>query len=84
MMFGNSEYWKAWQKANVPQAEPEVKPEAVKIDAVTGWRFGFLLGLGFDPVSSLELAHANNVDLHSAEGLIRGGCPTDVAYRILL
>lgn len=85
MLFGgNPEQWKAWREAQMPQAEPETEPQAVEIDPVTGWRYGFLLGLGFDPLDSLEMAFSKNVDLHRAEGLIRSGCPQETAVRILL
>lgn len=83
MMFGNYEAWKKKQEQMAQEAEIVFGP--IEVDSVTAWRFGYLVGLGFDPVSALELAEAVTVDLHKADDLVRGkGCPHDVAMRILL
>ncbi len=84
MIFGNPEQWKAWREANMPQEEVEEAPKGVEIDSVTGWRFGYLVGSGFDPISALKLAQARDVDLHRASDLLGQGCPVDTAVRILL
>lgn len=83
MIFGDPAYWEQWRKLNIPKSEPE-EPEKISVDPVTGWRFGFLLGLGFEPDSALEMAFSRDVDLHRAEGLVSGGCPLETAVRILL
>ena len=84
MIFGNSDYWKAWREANMPKEEVEEAPKGVEIDSVTGWRYTFLLGLGFEPLDCLEMAVNRNVDIHRASDLLGQGCPVDTAVRILL
>jgi hypothetical protein len=54
------------------------------MDGITGWRFGYLLGAGYDPEAALLIAQDSGVDLHRAADLIHNGCPTDTALRILL
>jgi hypothetical protein len=66
----------------VPEDPPE--PEATEMDGITGWRFGYLMGAGYDPEAALIIAQENSVDLHRAADLLHNGCPPDTALRILL
>jgi len=73
--------------AGIPQPHPEDPPEiphATEMDSITGWRFGYLLGAGYDPEAALLIAQDSGVDLHRAADLVQRGCPTDTALRILL
>jgi hypothetical protein len=54
------------------------------MDGITGWRFGYLMGAGYDPEAALIIAQENSVDLHRAADLLHNGCPPDTALRILL
>lgn len=56
-------------------------PEATQ---VLRWRLRTLLEAGYLYVDALQLAVAGDVDLHTAIRLVRGGCPSALAVRILL
>jgi hypothetical protein len=53
-------------------------------EAILRWRFDELVRAGFDIGSALLLASHVEVDLHGATDLVRRGCPSDTALRILL
>jgi hypothetical protein len=55
-----------------------------EVEAILRWRFDELVRAGYDVGSALMLASHVEVDLHQATGLVRRGCPTDTALRILL
>lgn len=59
----------------VPQSEEE---------RVASWRFEQLLRAGYDETAALVLADLVQVDLHLAVDLVRRGCASDTALRILL
>ena len=83
MIFGSPDYWNWKQK--MAETEPPPEPETMEFDSVTGWRFGWLVGLGFDPESALRLAESKEVELSKADYLVRKkGCPHETAMRILL
>jgi hypothetical protein len=67
-----------------PAPEEEEEPRGTEMDAITGWRFGYLLGAGYDPEAALLIAKDNGVDLHRAADLVKNGCAPDTALRILL
>jgi hypothetical protein len=48
------------------------------------WRAQELERAGFRPGDAVELAARFDIDLHETVGLIRSGCPHDVALQILL
>ena len=48
------------------------------------WRAQELERAGFRPGDAVELGARFDIDLHEAVGLIRAGCPHDVALQILL
>ena len=52
-------------------------------DRVAGWRLHVLIEAGY-PLETAERIAASDVDLHHAVELIRSGCPTEVAEKILL
>lgn len=56
-------------------------PEAMQ---VLRWRLRALQEAGYLYVDALQLAMAGDVDLHTAIRLVRGGCPSALAVRILL
>lgn len=68
----------------VPEAEDPPEPRTTEMDTITGWRFGYLLGAGYDPEAALLIAQDSKVDLHRAADLVANGCPADTALRILL
>ena len=51
---------------------------------VLAWRFDALCRTGFDLDAAAVLAANVEVDLHKAIELVRRGCPTELAARILL
>ena len=59
----------------IPQTEGE---------RVAHWRLEQLVRAGYDEPAALQLADVRDVDLHLATDLLRNGCPTDTALRILL
>ena len=48
------------------------------------WRREALVRAGYDGSAASELAARNDVDLHVAVDLVRGGCPPEMALEILL
>jgi hypothetical protein len=62
---------------------PEVAPETDR-DRVRRWRFEELLRAGYDEDDAAEVAFHVEVDLHYAAELVRRGCPSRTALRILL
>ena len=82
-MFGwNWEQWK--QQQEKMSEEIELKVEVVEIDSITGWRFGYLCGCGFDPATALKLAESPEVDLRKVDRLLERGCSHTMAVEILL
>jgi hypothetical protein len=51
---------------------------------VLEWRVETLMRAGFDSDAAFDLAFSKHVDLHSAVGLVKRGCPPATAVRILL
>jgi hypothetical protein len=60
------------------------KIDETEAEAILRWRFDELVRAGFDVGSALLLASHVEVDLHDATGLLRRGCPSETALRILL
>jgi hypothetical protein len=56
----------------------------VETDAVVCWRFEVLVRAGYEDHDAAELAHHPEVDLHRAVELVRRGCPSNTALRIIL
>ena len=65
----------------LPEQELE---EQVKPDKVLVWRTEFLVKAGYDAEAAKMLAESKEVDLHSAEALLRNGCSATLALLILL
>jgi hypothetical protein len=53
-------------------------------ERVVNWRAEELIRAGYDEFAAIELALERHVDLHQAIDLLRCGCPSDTAVRILL
>jgi len=53
-------------------------------ERVAHWRLEQLVRAGYEETAALVLADLVDVDLHVAVDLIRQGCPSDTALRILL
>ena len=58
--------------------------EETESERVQHWRTEALEKVGYDPISAVELAARNDVDLHLAIRLIEQGCPPETALRILI
>jgi hypothetical protein len=58
--------------------------DETEAEAILSWRFEELTRAGYDTGSALILASHVEVDLHHAADLLRRGCPSDTALRILL
>jgi hypothetical protein len=55
-----------------------------EVEAILRWRFDVLVRCGYDIDSALVLASHVEVDLHDASALVRRGCPSETALKILL
>ena len=53
-------------------------------ERVARWRLEQLTRAGYEETAALVLADLVDVDLHLAVDLVRQGCPSDTALRILL
>lgn len=58
-------------------------PEPHEQDRVDSWRLYQLLKLGVPREEAENLARRPDVDWHQLARLIRAGCPTDTALRII-
>ena len=58
--------------------------EETEAEAILRWRFDVLVRAGYDVASALLLASHVEVDLHAASALLRQGCPSETALRILV
>ena len=59
-------------------------PEDTELERIERWRAEELERAGYDAETAATLAAHLDVDLHLAVELLRRGCPSDVALRILL
>jgi hypothetical protein len=57
---------------------------ATEAEMILRWRFDELVRAGYDVGSALLLASHVEIDLHDASALVRRGCPSETALRILL
>ena len=64
-------------------ADTELTAET-EFERVTRWRACELMRAGYEPQVAVELAEHKEIDLHLALELVEGGCPPQVAARILL
>jgi hypothetical protein len=55
-----------------------------EVDVVLRWRFDELVRAGYSREDAELLARNRDVDLHLATDLVRGGCPSGTAMRIVL
>ena len=62
-------------------AEAEIRDETVLVES---WRAEQLELAGFGAAAAAELAARQDFDLHGAIELLRGGCPAELALKILL
>ena len=53
-------------------------------ERVGRWRLEQLTRAGYEETAALVLADLVDIDLHLAVALVRQGCPSDTALRILL
>lgn len=58
--------------------------DETEVEAILRWRFEELVRSGYDVDSALLLASHVEIDLHDASHLVRRGCPSETALRILL
>jgi hypothetical protein len=58
--------------------------DETEVEAILRWRFDELVRAGYDIGSALLLASHVEIDLHHASTLVRRGCPSETALRILL
>ena len=56
----------------------------VEADEVLRWRFGLLVRAGYEDCEAIVIASNTAIDVHVAEDLVRRGCPSGTALRILL
>jgi hypothetical protein len=53
------------------------------VDAVREWRLEALLGAGYEREDATEVAFYLDIDLHYAVDLVRRGCPSATAVKIV-
>ncbi len=53
-------------------------------DSVRSWRLEELCRAGYDEEDATEIAFHLDIDLHDAVELVRRGCPSRIAARIVL
>ena len=53
-------------------------------DAVHRWRLEELVRAGYEPADALVLSRRPEIDLHAAIDLVKHGCPSGTAVRILI
>ena len=58
--------------------------EAPWINSVREWRLEELLRAGYDVDDATEIAFELQIDLHQAADLVRRGCPSATAVRIVV
>ena len=58
--------------------------QTLEVDAVLRWRYDELVRAGYNREDAEILARNRDVDLHLATDLVRGGCPSGTAMRIVL
>jgi len=63
-------------------AEMEIRDDTAEL--VEAWRAEQLEMAGYAAQAAAELAMRQDVDLHVAVGLVKRGCPADLALKILL
>jgi hypothetical protein len=62
----------------------ELEPVAEEQEQVRLWRLTALKRAGYEDEAAQVLARRHDVDLHHAVDLVRRGCPTETALRILI
>jgi hypothetical protein len=67
----------------MPAVELELELDA-EAELVRSWRIEALERAGYSAGDARDLAELGHVDLHQATSLLRGGCPPELALRILL
>ncbi len=67
----------------MPAVELELQLDA-EAELVLSWRTEELERAGYAPAEARQLAELGHVDLHLATGLLRRGCDSELALRILL
>jgi hypothetical protein len=58
--------------------------DETEVEMILRWRFEELVRAGYDVGSALLLASHVEIDLHDASELVRRGCPSETALRILV
>lgn len=58
--------------------------DETEAEMILRWRFDELVRSGYDIGSALLLASHVEIDLHDASALVRRGCPSETALRILI
>jgi hypothetical protein len=64
-------------------ATHDIETVETETERVERWRTAELIRVGFPGDDAVALAVRTDVDLHEAIQLIKRGCPTDLAVRIL-
>jgi hypothetical protein len=62
----------------------QLAEEVTSEDVVLRWRFDELVRAGYAREDAELLAHHRDVDLHLATDLVRAGCPSGTAVKIVL
>jgi hypothetical protein len=62
----------------------EIQLPDTELERIEQWRSEELERAGYEPRAAATLAARHDVDLHVATGLLRKGCPLELALQILL
>jgi hypothetical protein len=60
-----------------------VAGDSLWVDSVRQWRLEVLLRAGYQLEDASEIAFQLEIDLHQATDLVRSGCPSATAVKIL-
>ena len=66
----------------MPAAELDFSADETEV--IQAWRVEALERAGYLPSEAAELAVRPDIDLHRAVDLVKRGCPSDLALKILL
>jgi hypothetical protein len=65
-------------------AQLEALDNEAEVDQIRRWRFDQLVRAGYEDDDAIELAFHLDIDLHTLTSLVRRGCPSATAVRIVL
>ncbi len=65
-------------------AAADVKLADSELERIERWRSEALIRAGYTAEEAAEIAGRLDIDLHEAIDLVKAGCPSEIAVRILV